>query len=87
LRYFPQRPRKDDLTTALQVCPLCLGDLVMRSEFSGDYYCCLVCHIRTRPIDRARILPDLPDPIRPHIAAVEPERPTHADATRRVLTG
>jgi hypothetical protein len=47
LRYFPRRaPRKLDISLLLKVCPNCLGDLVFRSDFSGDYYRCLQCNER-----------------------------------------
>ncbi len=45
--YFPRRaPRKMDLSISLKVCPNCLGDLVFRSDFTGDYYSCLQCNER-----------------------------------------
>jgi hypothetical protein len=37
-----------------------LGDLVDRSDFGGDYYCCLQCNVRTEPRNRIGRLPDLP---------------------------
>lgn len=60
MRYLPQRARKTlDLATLLKVCPQCLGDLVARSDFSGDYYLCLQCNLRTEPMSRIGRLPDL----------------------------
>lgn len=48
MRYFPRRaPRKMDISLLLKVCPNCLGDLVHRSDFTGDYYRCLQCNGRT----------------------------------------
>jgi hypothetical protein len=59
VRYLPQRARKTlDLATLLKVCPQCLGDLVARSDFSGDYYLCLQCNLRTEPMSRIGRLPD-----------------------------
>ena len=50
--YFPQRPRKKlDLALLLKVCPHCLGDLVIRSDFSGEYYRCLQCNERTEALN------------------------------------
>ncbi len=62
---FSQRARKNlDLATLLKVCPQCLGDLVFRSDFSGDYYRCLQCDTRTEPRSRIGRLPDLlPRPV------------------------
>lgn len=60
MRYLPQRARKTlDLATLLKVCPQCLGDLVERSDFSGDYYCCLQCNLRTGPMSRIGRLPEI----------------------------
>lgn len=60
MRYLPQRARKTlDLATLLKVCPQCLGDLVARSDFSGDYYLCLQCNLRTEPMSRIGRLADL----------------------------
>ncbi len=60
MRYAPQRAgRKPDLASVLKVCPQCLGDLVARSDFSGDYYCCLLCDIRTAPKSRIGRLAEL----------------------------
>jgi hypothetical protein len=48
LRYFPRRaPLKADISLLLKVCSNCLGDLVYRSDYSGDYYSCLQCNERT----------------------------------------
>lgn len=61
MRDFPQRARKKlDLASLLKVCPQCLGDLVFRSDFAGDYYCCLQCNVRTEPRNRIGRLPALP---------------------------
>lgn len=61
MRNFPQRARKNlDLASLLKICPQCLGDLVARSDFAGDYYCCLQCNVRTEPRTRIGRLPDLP---------------------------
>jgi hypothetical protein len=50
LRYFPWRAsRKLDISLVLKVCPNCLGDLVFRSDFGGDYYRCAQCNIRAVP--------------------------------------
>jgi ribosomal protein L37AE/L43A len=50
LRYFPRRaPRKVDISLLLRVCPNCLGDLVHRTDLSGDYYRCLQCNARAAP--------------------------------------
>ncbi len=58
---FPQRaPKSLDLATLLKVCPQCLGDLVARSDFSGEYYLCLQCNVRTEPRHRLGRLQDLP---------------------------
>lgn len=47
MRYFPRwAPRKMDISLSLKVCPNCLGDLVRRSDFTGDYYRCLQCNGR-----------------------------------------
>lgn len=47
MRYFPRRaPRKMDISLLLKVCPICLGDLAYRTDFSGDYYRCLQCNGR-----------------------------------------
>jgi hypothetical protein len=47
LRYFPWRAsRKLDISLLLKVCPNCLGDLVFRSDSSGDYYRCEQCNAR-----------------------------------------
>lgn len=60
MRYLPQRARKTlDLASLLKICPQCLGDLVSRSDFAGDYYCCLQCNVRTGPRSRIGRLPDL----------------------------
>jgi hypothetical protein len=60
MRHPPERAgRKPDLASVLKVCPQCLGDLVARSDFSGDYYCCLLCDIRTAPRSRIGRLPEL----------------------------
>jgi len=60
VRYFPQRARKNlDLASLLKICPQCLGDLVARSDFAGDYYLCLQCNVRTEPRSRIGRLPDL----------------------------
>jgi hypothetical protein len=61
LSSFPQRARKKlDLASLLKICPQCLGDLVFRADFSGDYYCCLQCNVRTEPRNRIGRLPALP---------------------------
>ncbi len=61
MSYFPQRARKKlDLALLLKVCPQCLGDLVFRSDFSGEYYRCLQCNARTEPGNRIGHLKDLP---------------------------
>ena len=61
MSYFPQRTRKKlDLALLLKVCPQCLGDLVFRSDFSGEYYRCLQCNARTEPSSRIGRLADLP---------------------------
>lgn len=60
MRYLPQRARKTlDLATLLKVCPQCLGDLVERSDFSGDYYYCLQCSLPTGPRSRIGRLPEI----------------------------
>lgn len=47
MRYFPRRAsRKMDISLLLKVCPNCLGDLVHRSDLSGDYFHCLQCNGR-----------------------------------------
>jgi hypothetical protein len=47
MRYFPQRARqKQHISLLLKVCPDCLGDLVHRSDYSGDYYLCMQCNER-----------------------------------------
>jgi len=47
MRYFPQRARtKQDISVLLKVCPDCLGDLVHRNDYSGDYYLCMQCNER-----------------------------------------
>jgi hypothetical protein len=38
-----------DISIILKVCPNCLGDLVFRSDFTGDYYSCLQCNEQTAP--------------------------------------
>ncbi len=61
MAYYPQRARKKlDLALLLKVCPNCLGDLVIGSDFSGEYYRCLQCNTRTEPGNRIGRLPDLP---------------------------
>jgi hypothetical protein len=61
VRDFPQRARKKlDLASLFKVCPQCLGDLVYRADFSGDYYLCLQCNVRTEPRSRIGRLPTLP---------------------------
>jgi hypothetical protein len=64
MRYFPGRARKKlDISLLLKVCPECLGDLVFRSDFSGDYYRCLQCNQRMEPRNRIGRLPSLPRPM------------------------
>ena len=74
MRYFPQRARKKlDLALLLKVCPQCLGDLVFRSDFAGDYYRCLQCNEQTEPLNRIGRLPELaPEATRPHRLASGP---------------
>lgn len=60
MSYLPQRPRKKlDIALLLKVCPLCLGDLVFASDFSGEYYRCLQCNQRTEPRSGIGRLPEL----------------------------
>ena len=76
MRYFPQRARRSpDLATLLRVCPQCLGDLVFRSDFSGDYYRCLQCNTRTEPRSRIGRLADLEDDRAPGTDPLAPARP------------
>ncbi len=90
MTYFPQRARKKlDLASLLKICPQCLGDLVARSDFAGDYYCCLQCNVRTEPKSRIGRLPDLPGaPALEHMivprAGFFPGADSH---TREILTG
>ena len=86
MRYFPQRARKTlDLASLLKICPQCLGDLVSRSDFAGDYYCCLQCNVRTVPSSRIGRLPDLPAE---HMVMPGKDSLHGAEAyTREVLTG
>lgn len=50
MRYFPWRAsRKLDISLLLKVCPNCLGDLVFRSDYRGDYYRCAQCNTRAVP--------------------------------------
>ena len=87
MRYFPQRARRNlDLATLLKICPQCLGDLVSRSDFSGEYYHCLQCNVRTEPRTRIGHLPDLPaqpDAVRP----LAPGAFEGGDAPREALAG
>ena len=86
MRYFPQRARKTlDLASLLKICPQCLGDLVSRSDFAGDYFCCLQCNVRTVPARRLGRLPELP----PDYALVPGTDALHgAEAyAREMLTG
>src|SRR6266851_4416601 len=86
MRYFPQRARKTlDLASLLQICPQCLGDLVSRSDFAGDYYCCLQCNVRTVASSRIGRLPELPPD---YALAPGPDALHGAEAyTREMLTG
>lgn len=64
MRYFPQRARRRlDLASLFKVCPQCLGDLVFRSDFTGDYYCCLQCKVRTEPRNRIGRIAETPHPL------------------------
>ncbi len=75
MRYVPQRARRSlDLATLLKVCPQCLGDLVFRSDFSGDYYRCLQCNARTEPTNRIGRLADLPGERAPDRDSVAPAK-------------
>ncbi len=75
MRYFPPRARRSpDLATLLRVCPQCLGDLVFRSDFSGDYYRCLQCNTRTEPRSRIGRLAGLADQRVPGIDPLAPSR-------------
>lgn len=51
MRYFsPPRARRNlDLALMLRCCPLCMGDLEFRSDFTGEYYTCLQCSKRADP--------------------------------------
>ena len=82
MRDFPQRARKKlDLASLLKVCPQCLGDLVFRTDVSGDYYCCLQCNVRTEPRNRIGRLPALPTgPDLAHVIAAGTESLPAADA-------
>lgn len=53
MSYLNERPRKKlDLAALLHICPHCLGDLVERSDFAGEYYLCLQCGTRAQPRSR-----------------------------------
>jgi hypothetical protein len=88
---FPQRARKKlDLASLLKICPQCLGDLVARSDFAGDYYSCLQCNVRTEPRNRIGRLPDLPlgIPQIQHMIVPSADSRSAADpAPREILTG
>ena len=90
MRDFPQRARKKlDLASLLKICPQCLGDLVARSDFAGDYYCCLQCNVRTEPRNRIGRLPDLPlgTPMLEHMIVPRPDSFPADSLTREILTG
>lgn len=60
MSYLNERPRKVlDLAALLHICPNCLGDLVERSDFAGEYHLCLQCGSRTEPRNRLGRLRDV----------------------------
>jgi hypothetical protein len=67
--FYGRSRKKLDLATLLKICPQCLGDLVFRSDFGGEYYRCLQCNLQTEPMNRIGRLPELPLDIEP-VAAV-----------------
>lgn len=71
MRYYPQRARRKlDISLLLKVCPDCLGDLVLESNVSGEYYRCLQCNSRTEPRNKTGDLPDISPPApRPRLIA------------------
>jgi hypothetical protein len=46
MRYAPDRAGGFDLAASLKACPVCLGDLVPRTEAAGSYFVCIQCQIR-----------------------------------------
>lgn len=90
MRDLPQRARRIlDLASILRVCPQCLGDLVERSDFAGDYYCCLQCNVRTEPRSRIGRLADLPTGPQPQpaLALADDAFDDAATIAREVLMG
>lgn len=67
--FYGRSRKKLDLATLLKICPQCLGDLVFRSDFGGEYYRCLQCNLQTEPMNRIGRLQELPLEIEP-VAAV-----------------
>lgn len=60
MSYLNETPRKVlDLASLLHICPLCLGDLVDRSDFAGEYHLCLQCGTRNQPPSRIGRLRDV----------------------------
>ena len=89
MRYLPQRARKTlDLASLFKICPQCLGDLVARSDFAGDYFCCLQCNVRTDPKSRIGRLPDLtPGVADPLVMFGDDSFPGTGSVRREVLLG
>lgn len=90
MSYLPQRAgRILDLASILRVCPQCLGDLVERSDFAGDYFCCLQCNVRTEPMSRIGRLPELAGSpgSQPAIALATESLPGVGSVGREVVMG
>lgn len=74
MSYLNETPRKAlDLASLLHICPLCLGDLVERSDFAGEYYLCLQCGTRNEPRNRIGRLREVPTARDADFAAIRDE--------------
>ena len=63
MRYAPDRAGGSDLAASLRACPVCLGDLVPRTEAAGSYLVCIQCHVRIEGVgspERASTQPFVP---------------------------
>lgn len=75
MSYLNQSPRKVlDLASLLHICPLCLGDLVERSDFAGEYFLCLQCGSRNEPRNRIGRLREVPSARDADFAAIRDDQ-------------
>ena len=66
---FEPRGRRLDLASLLKVCPTCLGDLVTRSDWSGQYLFCNQCHLRAGMRSNLRQFPKVTAGLDPLVQA------------------